>query len=742
MDTSLLRPFLPGAFDGDIDALWTSYQGSTPDPNPHGFVTWLFHQGHLHGRDAKAVLTSGRSVLTLSGSTNTAVLRGEVEAHEPLGVIGRGAMGEVLVVRDRALRRTVALKRSLAGLDADEHDRALFLNEAQITAQLDHPGIVPVYGFEGDAEGGLSYTMKLVHGSTLEKLLDEARSQVLAKGKTDETHGLNARLELFLDVCDAMSYAHEHGVVHRDLKPENVMVAGFNEVLVMDWGIARPIPSERGSEELRVVGTPAYMSPEQAFGAPMALEPASDQYTLGLILAEMVSLNFANPGKVPVECILRAREGAVRPLGEVPGEGDAPRDLQAIVDKATQRKPGARYPSVADLAADVRRYLRDEETSVAPDEGIRKVQRWVSHNRELATAIGFGLILLMILGGLGLNAHHTRKLAAEKRAAAEREESLGRLANITARQVQHMDAEFHRWEALLAGLAFSSELTLTQPAEPNPPYFALDGNDETPDKAPSEWYDSGVSLEQIDFEIIGAADRPAAEAQLPQLKRITSVLRTTLLRGSSLEAYTNQAPFLAKVRDPGLQIVWVYVATEAGLMVNYPGTDGGYPDDYDHRTMSWYQAAVGTAGPIWNMLDADETGMGLLLTVSQALYDEPGTFLGVASVDIGFLYLIDELLDSEELGPHSEAFLVDEKGRVIARSTHKAKAHTATEFTPLPFEHAEHLQLGSTLQSGGWAEFELDGEPRLLHWNRLHAVDWSYVIVGGKEDLLAVSAAL
>ena len=742
MDSSLLRPFLPHGFDGDIDALWSAYQGGTPDPNPHGFVTWLYHEGHLEGRDARAVLTSGRMVLTLSGQTNSAVLRGEVPGHEPLGVIGRGAMGEVLVVRDRALRRTVALKRTLAGSDADEQDRALFLNEAQITAQLDHPGIVPVYGFEGDGEGAMSYTMKLVHGRTLEKVLDETRQQVLKNGEADESHSLDARLELFLDICDAVAYAHEHGVVHRDLKPENIMVASFNEVLVMDWGIARAVPPERGAEPLRVVGTPAYMSPEQAFGAPMALEPASDQYTLGLILAELVSLKFANPGKVPVECIVRAREGAVRRLEAVAGQGEAPWELQAIVDRATARKPGGRYPSVADLASDVRRYLRDEETSVAPDVGVQKVQRWVSHHRERATAIGFGLVLLMVLLGLGLSALGEARVASQKRASALREAALGRLAGISGRQVQHMDAKFHQWEGLLSGVAFAAELSLTRPAEPDPPYFGVPGDKTTADQAPSRYYDVEVSLESIDFEIAHGVERARVEEQLAQLKRLTPTLRSALVRGSSLDAYKDQAPWLARVREHGLQLVWVYVATEAGVIANYPGTDGAYPEGYDHREMTWYTAAVGETGPVWNMLEADESGMGLLLTASQALYSQSGTFLGVACVDVGFLYLINELLDSDELAAHSEAFLLDDTEMVVARSTHKEAARTMTEFVPAAFEHADLVPEARVNDTGGWVEFEADGVHQLLHWSRLRAVDWTYVIVGPKDELMKVAAEL
>ena len=734
MDTTLLRPFLPSSFAGDLDGLWATYAAGTTDPNPHGFVTWLFHQGHIEGRDARAVLTSGRTVVTLSHHTDTPVFKGQVPPHEALGVIGRGAMGEVLVVRDRALRRTVALKRALAGAASDEHERELFLNEAQITAQLNHPGIVPVYGFEGDSEGGLAYTMKLVHGRTLQTFLDDAREQVAATGTTDDDHGLARRLELFLAVCAPLAYAHQHGVVHRDLKPENIMVAAFDEVLVMDWGIARTIPADRPDGPLRVVGTPAYMSPEQAFGAPMALEPASDQYALGLILAELVGLAIANPGSTPLECIERAREGAVSPIVPVAGEGAVVRELQAIVDRATQRKPARRYPSVAALADDVRRYLRDDEVSVAPDKGVQKLQRWVSRHRERAVAIGFGLVLLLVLGAVGMSALNEARIAQEKRVAAERQEKLRQLASISARQVSSIDAEFHGWEALVTGIAFTAETSLTRPAAPDPPYNGVTPGAKPADLEPSPYYGVGVSLETIDFSIAPGAER--VEEQLPQLKRISSALRTAFIQGASTDAGRDEAAVRARIRDPGVRIVYAYVATDAGVMGSFPGTNAGYSAAYDHRTRGWYRVAMGRRGPIWNALMADESGMGLLLTVSRGLYDEAGAFLGVAAMDVGFGYLIEELLDAPELAGTAEAFLVDAEGLVVARSSHKATAKSAREFVPTPFEHADLLPTVKD-DGGGWVE--LDGAaPMLMHWHALDAVDWTYVIVGDRAALMTL----
>ena len=739
----LLRGLLPTGLGPRLDALWREFEAIEPDPNPHGFVTWLHNQGHLPGADARRILTSGHVLLTLSGDPDAPALRGQGQAHEPLGLIGRGAMGEVLVVRDKALRRTVALKRTLAGA-AGDRQRLEFLNEAQITAQLDHSGIVPVYAFEGGAEGALSYSMKLVHGVSLAGFLDQTRQLIERHGAPDDAHSLDERLRIFLDVCDAISYAHEHGVVHRDLKPDNIMVARFGEVLVMDWGIAAPIPAERGSQGLRVIGTPAYLSPEQAMGAPFALEPPSDQYSLGLVLYELICLRLANPGETPLTAIGSAQGGVIRDIEPWPGQPPIPRELRAIIGRATARKPGRRYPSVAALADDVRRYARDEQVLTQPDRGLQRLQRWVSHHRQTAVTIGIALALLVVLVSVGLSAMGRARLAAQERAAADREEALAALATRTTRQVQRLDGELHRFEALLAGVVFAAEDALTGPAPPPPPaVFGLDppGPDLVLDDAP--FYDFPIALDGVDVAIATGVARQDVEQDIARLVSLAPTLRDAALRSVGPHAATDPGPSRERLlSSAGLPLVWTYVATQSGLIVGYPGQAEGYPEDYDPRDMNWYRVSVDEPAPVWNMLEADESGMGLLLTCSQGLHDASGRFLGVGAVDVAFAHLVDELLEAPDLREHTEAFLIDEQGRAVVRSSQKELARTVTEYEPGPFPWANALPDASVDRALGWAEIRGDGEPLLLHWQRLQAVDWMYVVVGPQVPLLELGARL
>lgn len=279
--------------------------------------------------------------------------------------IGQGGMGTVYRVLDRALDREVALK-VVRLPDPDPETLARITREARILARLEHPGIVPVHDVGTLPDGRVFYTMKLVRGSRLEEYLKEARP-------------LDDRLRIFTRICEAVSFAHAHGVIHRDLKPENVMVGPFGEVLVMDWGVAkligesemkapehaagdegsrqaakRPavVDAEWGPDGVRraeveaadtapgtVLGTPGYMAPEQAAGRAECVDQRADVYALGMILRFLLS--GAQPGV----------------SGRPPASAAAlPRPLVAVVRKATARDACLRYGGVGELAREVGRF--------------------------------------------------------------------------------------------------------------------------------------------------------------------------------------------------------------------------------------------------------------------------------------------------------------------------------------------------------------------------------------------------
>jgi len=339
--------------------------------------------------------------------------------YEIVDELGRGGIGRVARARDRELGRIVALKTLVA---ADARARARFVREVRITARLEHPGIVPVHDAgRNDGDGESFYTMKLVSGAPLNRLVSDAPD-------------LEARLALVpnvVAVAEAMAYAHSVGVVHRDLKPQNVVVGDFGETIVIDWGLAKEIGdadnddlAERApplvSDELTVagavLGTPAFMAPEQARGEPV--DARADVYALGAIAYFVLTGAAPYGGKTSKEVIAKVASEPPLPLRE--REPRVPPDLSAIVQKAMSRDPAQRYASALDLARDLRQYQAGRHVSAREYPLWEPPLRWVRRH-----AIVSGLTAaFVVVAAAGLvvalrREHHLRGVAENERARAE-----------------------------------------------------------------------------------------------------------------------------------------------------------------------------------------------------------------------------------------------------------------------------------------------------------------------------------
>jgi tetratricopeptide (TPR) repeat protein/tRNA A-37 threonylcarbamoyl transferase component Bud32 len=329
-----------------------------------------------------------------------------------------GGLGVVSVAMDDELDREVAFKEIKEQFADEDGKRARFVLEAEITGKLEHPGIIPIYGLGHDPTGRPFYAMRFIRGDSLADAINRFHDP---SGPFVETTKRSLQLrELlgrFLDVCNSMAYAHSRGVLHRDLKPGNIMLGPFGETLVVDWGLALPlekVPEGHESthfalkttksdstslprEQGQVVGTPAYMPPEQAEGLIDQLGPRSDVYGLGAILYDLLTGKHPVEGASLEETLEHVRKGQIKPPRLVRPEIPAP--LEAICLKALSLKPEARYATPKSLAADIKSWLADEPVTALKDPFTERARRWAKKNRTAVTAAAAALLVGIV--GLG-----------------------------------------------------------------------------------------------------------------------------------------------------------------------------------------------------------------------------------------------------------------------------------------------------------------------------------------------------
>ncbi|MEO6403272.1 MAG: protein kinase [Vicinamibacteria bacterium] len=291
--------------------------------------------------------------------------RPEVVLPEPYadrGEIGRGGMGHVRSAFDNDLHRMVAIKAMLPSLTKNAILTQRFVDEARITALIDHPNIAPVHRLAKGKDGVLSLVMKLIEGRTFSSYLRELPPAPWPTGILD------AVLSIFVKVCDATAFAHSRGVVHLDLKPDNVMLGAFGQVYVVDWGIARyqpaaeqPVLLKTTSPRNASMGTPSYMSPEQALRVNANITELTDVFLLGGMLYEILTGQRPHGGLTLVAVLTAAIRGAIIPPADRAPERAIPPALAAIVMKAMAAKPEDRYQSVLEMQRDVMAFQRGEE---------------------------------------------------------------------------------------------------------------------------------------------------------------------------------------------------------------------------------------------------------------------------------------------------------------------------------------------------------------------------------------------
>jgi hypothetical protein len=457
------------------------------------------------------------------------------------------------------------------------------------------------------------------------------------------------------------------------------------------------------------------MSPEQAQGKNPELDGKSDQYTMGLILQECVTLKTAVDGVSIEEVLTKAMMAKRDPVPVGNARGALPKEIDAIVRKATRPNPKDRYPSIRELADDVRRYLRGEPVSVLPEGTARRAGRWLAKHRMVALTMILGLGLVGAAGTIGALVAGQARIDAEH----ARELRVSQMAAESAIQAQLVDRQLTRYEAALEELVGAAQIVLSkQPASEVGPYFEESfGAKETapPDFGPSQRYRRDVSVLAPVTSLSPGTAREPLEAMLRSLGLLGPAFRAVMLESSGAEwRGLSAAEQRALIADTGVSAYRASVTLREGATLSFPGMAGRAAGDA--REAPPYQLAQTKRGVVWGtatMVDGEP-----ILPASAALYDERGAFRGVAVLEVSLNRLLAQ--PAAELDFVQSRVLVGRDGRVMAEDG-KGEGRV-----PLAPEVAAAIAQGKT----GTMVAEVDGRRYQYTFQPLTSLDWYYVSAG------------
>lgn len=591
--------------------------------------------------------------------------------------IASGGQGIINRASDRALGCTVALKTLHQKYKDDTEARQSFINEARITAELDHPAIIPIHGLYSDENNSLYLAMKLIYGYTLDKFLQRIIAIYKSNGikRYNERKSLRNRIDILLRVCDAVSYAHHRNIIHRDLKPSNIMIGRYRETYVTDWGIAAHLDDAQHLE--KISGTPGYIAPEVL--TTKKADVRSDVYALGVILFEITTLSPAFADDELSVLLQKVQMGMHLPLKHR-FKFRIDRDLAAIINKAIAVNPDDRYQTAGELARDLRKYLAHDAVSARKDFFWNKLARWsINHRRGmLITTLS---ALLLSAGSLAYTLHKEIRGSITQRwldntASAVYINTMD-IANNIENRIGNIE---HKLEKLQ--MHIQADELIRKPADPGKMLFYPVSR--LGSETPGSFVYSPAYKHNIDTENIFVinTENPKADplAGLSHLTTTAEYMRQCILE--MLPANSGSKGLLT-ARHPAQMI---YLALADGTFACYPGINK-FESDYPPRKRSWYKKAIENPGiPQWSTPYKDAFGnRGQITTCSIAVKSLDGNIIGVAAMDFSLARFGSELLGSS--GKYGkfvcEKMLINSKGEVLLRLSNPERKNPL-DFNDLP----------------------------------------------------------
>lgn len=661
--------------------------------------------------------------------------------YKLLKVIAEGGFGRIFLAEDLVLGRLIVIKSLKEAHLARAESVRKFISEAKLTSQLDHPAIVPLYSLDTDSADGLHLAMQLINGITLKEYLKRERSLKPIFGRSYE-HSIQARLESFLKVCDAIEYCHSRGIIHCDLKPENIMLGRHGAVYVMDWGIASPSGTCR-KEHLD--GTPAYMAPETLLDG--TTNPQTDVFALGMILNELVTLRDPVTGADSREIIRKITAGQFEPSRPLNPKQRISPSLRAIIEKARAADPADRYSSAKELAADIRRYLFSEEVSARPDSLLQKFMRFAYRHRY-ATLLTMAAILCISAVMALYGARRQQNLASKVTL-----EMLRRLKVqlVTERLASQVGTRLLRIREQLNGLATSQIIEQNAPdsSEDRRPFylasdFASDAVNRPPDLVRLPFYAREVSFGNAAYF---KPDDMTRESLIPLVKQ----LRTSRRQGITLicdsmdsdgsRDFTPDSIF-RRFRENGALLRRITYLMNDGTALRYPGM---YETREEIRCSWLDQRRQKLESTLWSPPYQDSSGH-IVISCWIPLLRPDGTESGLVGFELCYHKLILPILQrarAEEF--KTTCFLVDSEGNLLFCSDDPEFRHTeeyhCTNNAVLKKRKFAHPEWIERFLSGHFPQFLArldDGQLVRVSMSRIQEAGWILIrqVPPGTADVI------